>query len=197
MIKRESNNPESSRTLLNFVNTAKGAFAFLADLGFSQVESSPTIVRYRRGDLEANVYHGRQSYELDFEIVRNRLRYSLAMLIRAVDSEAGRRYRNYTATTEGGLAEGLARLARLVKRYGESALQGDPKVYEALENQRRSWSEKYSLDVLEDQVRPRAVEAFRLGNYKEAAELFEQIQARLTPAELKKLAFARRNAIER
>jgi hypothetical protein len=40
-------------------------------------------------------------------------------------------------------------------------------------------------------LRPRADEAFRRGNYQEAAELYERIRPRLTPAELKKLAVAR------
>ncbi len=51
------------------------------------------------------------------------------------------------------------------------------------------------MDVLEAQVRPRAEEAFRMGNYQKSAELYEEIFERLTPAELKKLAFARRRAV--
>jgi len=45
--------------------------------------------------------------------------------------------------------------------------------------------------VLEGQLRPKADDAFRRGDYREAAELYERIQPRLTPAEKKKLSIAR------
>jgi hypothetical protein len=49
---------------------------------------------------------------------------------------------------------------------------------------------EYALDVLVNQLRPKAEEAFRRGDYRNAAELYERIRSRLTAAELKKLAIA-------
>ena len=43
-------------------------------------------------------------------------------------------------------------------------------------------------------MRPKAEEAFRNGDYRRAAELYEEIVPRLTPAEAKKLALARKRA---
>jgi len=53
-----------------------------------------------------------------------------------------------------------------------------------------------ALDVLADQLRPQADEAFRTGDYAAAANLYAQIRGRLTPAEIKKLKFAEERQLE-
>jgi hypothetical protein len=186
----------SDRTRFDFANAVTKIFAFLSDLGFSQLEASLTIVRYRKGDLEVDVYHGRQSYELGFEVDRYGKKYSIGELIRATDAEAAARYRSFAATTQEGLIEGLVRLAEWAKRYAGRAIQDDPSFFALLEDQRMSWREAYALDVVEQQLRPKANEAFRLGNYQEAAELLERIVPRLSPAELKKLRYCKRSRSE-
>lgn len=179
------------RARFNFADAVTRPFGFLIDFGFVKVESSPTIVRYRRDDMEANVYWGRQSYEIGFEIYRQGIRYPISSFVRIADPEAGKQYRNFAATTENALAEGLMQLAELVKRYGDRALQGDPTLFLTLEKQQQSWVEEYALEVLEGQLRSQAEEAFRLGNYRKATELYERIKLHLSPAELKKLALAK------
>ncbi len=77
-----------------------------------------------------------------------------------------------------------------MKRYGTAALRGDPQFFSTLKEQRKLWSEEYALDVLADQLRPQADEAFRRGNYSTAADLYARIRSRLSPAEVKKLALA-------
>lgn len=189
-----SDKVDSDRTRLNFAKAVTERFGFLGDLGFSVTELLPTIVRYRKGDVEADVYHGRQSYELGFDVERHGIRYSLSDLISAADPEAAEQYRNFAATTQDGITKGLTRLAELVKRYSEPALRGDPDFFATIEKQRKLWAEGYSLDVLAGQLRPKAYEAFRQGNYREAVELYERIRPRLTPVELKRLAVAKERA---
>lgn len=186
-----SNAVGPERTRLNFAEAVTRAFAFLADHGFAQVEGSPTIVRYRKGDLEANVYHGRTSFELGFEIGPGTAGYSIKELIGYTDSEAAATYRPYAARNHSVLMTGLARLAKLVEQYGGAALQGDPRAFEGLESRRESWKENFALEVMARQLRPKANDAFRRGNYRAAAELYERIEPRLTPAEKKKLSIAR------
>src|SRR5688500_11624202 len=94
------------RTRLNFTDAAIDRFAFLKELGFSEAESLSTIVRYRKGDVEVDVYHGRQSFELGLGVAHRETRYSLSELIRASDPDAADRYRNFVATTPKGIAEG-------------------------------------------------------------------------------------------
>jgi hypothetical protein len=85
---------------------------------------------------------------------------------------------------------GLKELSLLLKRYGRSALDGDPQLFASLEGERKLWSEEYALDVLTEQLRPQADEAFRQKDYSKAAELYSRIRERLSPAELKKLSIA-------
>lgn len=179
------------RTRLNFANAVRQRFAFLDDLGFSEVESLPTLVRYRNGDLEVTLYHGRSSFELGFEICRNGTRYSISELIGVADSEAAERYRSYAATTPDGIAAGLTQLEELVRRYGDRALRDDTAFFTMLEDHRKAWAEEYAIDVLARQLRPKAQAAFQQGNYREAAELYERIRPRLSTAEEKRLALAK------
>src|SRR5687768_13994378 len=96
------------RTRLKFTEAVSERFTFLKELGFSEVESLSTIVRYRKGDLEVDVYHGRQSFELGLGVARRGTRYSLSELIRVSDPDAADRYRNVAATTPKGIAEGVS-----------------------------------------------------------------------------------------
>ena len=182
------------RTRLNFANAVSERFSFLRDLGFTEVDSLPTIVRYRKGDIEVHIYHGRQSFEIGFEIGRQGAHYSMSELIRADDPQTAEQYLDYAATTAEGTAEGLAQLEELVKRYGERALRGDSEFFGTLANQRKTWAAGYELDVLAKQLRPKADAAFRSSDYRQAAELYEKIRPRLSVAELKKLELAKERA---
>ena len=182
--------PEQERTALNFSTLAKERFNFLHDLGFVEIESLPTIVRYRKDSIEVDVYHGRQSYEISFGVSHDGVRFSISEFIRAIDPEAAEKYRNPVATTQDVLAKSLLKLEKLVKQYCKQALQGNQEVFKALNIQRKTWAKKYELEVLAGQLRPRADEAFRLGRYQEAAELYERIRPLLSLAEIKKLSIA-------
>lgn len=184
--------PEGRR--LDFANAVSKRFTLLDDLGFSAVESLPTLVRYRKGDVGVSVYHGRQSYEIGFEITHGGSRYSISELIRATDPEAADRYRNFAATTLEEIGEGLIQLEQLVERYAERALRNDPEFFAVLQDQSKASAECYTLHVLAGQVRPKAEAAFRRGDYREAAALYEKIRSRLNATELKKLALATERA---
>jgi hypothetical protein len=180
----------SDRAHLNFAEEARKAFAFLGDLGFSEIEALPTLVRYRKGSVEVDVYHGRQSYEIGAGVTAFGARYAISEIIRHKEPEFAKRYHYAAATTPEGVIAGLEELSALMKRYGRPALDGDPKLFSTLESERRYWSEGYALDVLADQLRPQADEAFRQRNYAKAAELYSRIRERLSPAEVKKLSIA-------
>jgi len=178
------------RSGLYFERKVRGAFMFLEKLGFAPVEALSTLVRYRNDDIDVDVHHGRQSYEVGAGVTGFGVRYAMSEVIRVTDPEAAKVYRNTVATTPAVVAEGLEELSALMKRYGAAALRGDPQFFSALAKQREQWSEDYALDVLADQLRPQADEAFRRGDYSTAAELYGRIRVRLSPAETKKLALA-------
>lgn len=179
------------RNRLNFSFLVKEKFAFLEGLGFQEAGVEDTLITYRKGDTEVDIYHGRQSYEIGFGVTYRNTRFSLGEIIRAEDPVAAERYRSFATTTQEHLIQGLGQLVVLVKRYCVQALREEQKFFIELERRRKLWREEYALDVLERQLRPKAAEAFQQGNFATAVELYEQIASRLSPAESKKLDFAR------
>ena len=188
----EGLDPDRSR--LGFAETVRREFAFLADFDFYEVESSPTIVRYRKDDLNLNVYHGRQSYEIGLQIGRGGEQISMEQLIRVSDPAGWENYRVLAAANPEGVVSGVTRLAELARLYGERALRGDPEFFAEVRRQRKLWIDAFALDVIESQTRPKAEAAFREGRYREAVELYERIATRLSPAERAKLAVARKRS---
>ena len=163
---------------------------FLADEGFVEVEVTPTLVRYRRGDVEVDVYRGRRSSEISGGITFDGTRYAISEIVRANNPEAARSYRNPVAKSREEVVASLDELSALMQRYGTAALSGERGFFSLLQMQRRQWAQEYALDVLESQLRPQAESAFRRGDYPKAADLYGRIRDRLSPAELKKLAVA-------
>jgi len=194
MIMRANSDSNRERARLGFADAARRNFGFLVAMGFAEVGSTPTMIRYQRGGLELAVYHGRRSFELGFEAARRGERYSIEELIRVEDPGLAGTYRNFVATTPDEVDAGLVRLGDLVSRHCERALSDDPAFYTKLEAQRKTWAESFALDVLAAQMRPQAEAAFRSGDYRKAAELYERIRPVLSATELKRLTLAKARA---
>jgi hypothetical protein len=189
------------RSKLRFAEEVQVAFDFLTtDHNFRCVSVEPTFVRYESDRVFINIYHGRSSYELGTEIgLLNAAEgtgqsYPLSALIDLVDSEEGNRYRNFIATTPDLVKVGVKKLSETFKKYAEDILRGNPAVFAKLKKQSDQWRKSFAREVLASHVRPKAEEAFRSKNYKEATQLYESILSELTPAELKKLEYARKHS---
>src|SRR4051812_11391894 len=111
----------TDREDLQFPETVAQVFSFLHDYGFQQVEALLTLVRYRCGDLEARIFHGRRSYELGFEIGHGKDMFRMSALIRFSDPHAAERYFMPVVRTPSVLLSRLHDLADLVRHYGERA----------------------------------------------------------------------------
>lgn len=190
----------TNRAVLGFAKVVAGAFQFLLGYGFRLQSSEATLVRYASERVFVNVYHGRSSYEIGVEIgciSRERsdgAGYSMSELIRLKNQQEAERFRNFMATTPDEVKIGVQKLAEQLLRNGDRALRGDELVFEALQQQRQEWASTFAADVAYRQVSPKAAEAFRRQEYRKAAELYESIEGKLTPAELKKLEYARKHA---
>jgi hypothetical protein len=180
----------SNHSDLGFAEKVTKRFAFLLQDGFSEAEVLPTLVRYRNGYVEIDIYHGQQSFEVGSGVLLGGIRYSISEVIRSYDEAAANAYRYMAATTESGVVDSLEELARLMRKYVVPALQDYSALTIALEAQRKEWANQYSLDVLEHQLRPQAEDAFRRGDYSKAIELYRRLSERLSPVEVKKLALA-------
>ncbi|HEU5477534.1 MAG TPA: hypothetical protein VFU64_06885 [Gaiellaceae bacterium] len=177
---------------LGFASAAPRAFNFLTEIGFKQTNLTPTLVRYEHGDLVAQVYHGRRSHELGFQIGRGDELFSISEILRAEHAKDADRYHNYVALTRASVDSGVEQLASLVSTHAGRALGGDDRYFDLLRRQRAQWARGLATDVSVRQVRPQAAAAFREGRYREAAELYERILPHLSPAERAKLEVARK-----
>jgi hypothetical protein len=182
---------------LRFAETATNLFSFLQQSGFAELEVLPTLVRYGNGSVEVHVYHGHRSFEIGVEIEFRGTSYALSEVIRSRDPAIAEALRNPIASTEEGVLMGLRTMSSLLQTYGAPAYSGSSLFFEGLERQRESWFENYADDTLASQVRPKAEEAFRRGDYSRAAALYGRIRSRLTPAELKKLSLAEKRRSDR
>lgn len=188
-----------SRTALNFPAAVRVAFHFLGEFGFQEIDAEETIVRYATDRIFLNVYHGRSSYEIGIEVGlldengSDAGGYSLSEFIRLTKPEEGARLRYFCATTPDEVQTGLERLAAQVKQHVARALKGDETIFPELEHQQQEWARAFAADVGYRQVSPKAAEAFRQKEYQKAAELYESIREKLTPAELTKLEYAKKH----
>ncbi|MGH8612187.1 MAG: hypothetical protein ACREYF_09145 [Gammaproteobacteria bacterium] len=163
------------------------------------MRTEPTFVRYESDKIFVNIYHGRSSYELGIEVgplgsgVEIDMGYSLSALIHLVAPEEAAAYRNFVATTPKKVQIGVKLLSEKFQGYGWDLLWGDPDIFIKLKTQRAQLSERFAMEVLARQVRPKADAAFRSKDYGEAIRLYGSIRNQLTPVELKKLDYAQKH----
>lgn len=116
----------TDRSQFHFTPNVREAFSFLVDAGFVEVEALPTLVRYRKDDVEIDVYHGRQSYEIGCGFTVAGVRYSLSDFMRVTDPDLAKTYRLRAATSSESVATGLEDLSVMMQRYGAAVLSGYP-----------------------------------------------------------------------
>ncbi|MYD99128.1 MAG: hypothetical protein F4X98_17310 [Gammaproteobacteria bacterium] len=191
-MKQAMDESAGERAGLDFENIVRERFSFLSEFGFSEVEAGPTIIRYRKGRLGVNVYHGRRSYEIGVELVRGRECFSIELAIGVVDRDAYRKYRVPAARTKSAIIVSVERQACVVRTYAEPALRGKRKFFRQLESFGEANARRLAVDSFVAQVRPKAAEAFRERRYADAVTLYESMCDHLTVAESAKLKSARR-----
>ena len=187
------------REHLRFADAVQEEFGYLSSRGFVCTSATATLVSYESRDVSVRVYHGRSSYEIGIEVglLSETDLYTLSELIALTDEGAAKQYRKFVAGTPELVKRGVELLKDMFARYGDAALTGDPQCYAKLAVRRLKKGQVFAQEVKASQVRPLAEKAFREKDYAAAARLYSSIQPQLTPAELKKLAYAlRRGAKE-
>jgi hypothetical protein len=178
------------RTALRFAENARSAFAFLeADYGFVLETASVTLVRYRHADGRyVNVFHGRQSYALNFELGRTDDERIYAA---DVAGSAGVPLDVFEASTPEAVKSSLVRLSRLLRESAKDALSGDPLAYQALRSEQARHSDELQRGWALADARARVDAAWRAKDFRSVVAAFSPLEEYLTPAERKKLAMAR------
>lgn len=182
------------RSLLCFRKEAEKAFAFLVrDYGFHLVDAGETLLRYESsGGVFVNVYHGRSSYELKFELGRvsatgaeERFYPTDLADIAGTDEESF-----FQASTAERVRTYLPRLARLLIEHGGDALKGDLFAFKRLRDLQVSKSDALARSWDLADARARANRAWRDKDYGCVIEAYEPVKEHLTPSERKKLEYA-------
>lgn len=205
--------PNPDRSKLRFEESVLSAFAFLTapGYGFKCAASDVTLVRYESATVFVNIYHGRSSYELGCEIGLRVGRDGAPLgheseeeypeegftiwEIARLEGAAGIDDRTFLqASTSERVEQLVSQLARLVRTHAASALRGDPTYYASLRHARTSWFENYTTDSRLERARADVARAWQRKNYAEVVRFFEPLGDELTPAESKKLEYARRHS---
>lgn len=181
---------ERNKSGLGFREEVRKKFSFLLELGFVEVVALETMLRFKKGEVEIAVYHGRKSFEIGLEIIGFGIEASLSEVLIAAGAENAKSFYRPTATNFSQLVSGLDMLSSLLLKYGRPIFLGDRAYFSKLEGLILQLSEEYALDVLAKQIKPQADLAFRNKDYEKAVDLYGRIRKRLGPVEEKKLEFA-------
>ena len=162
----------------DFASAVLREFEFVKDYGFAPVSVDAQRVQFRCGGIDLIVYVERMSVAA-MEFSRNGRSYSLGNIVRLRDPGAARGFREMSFRGSCELVRALRNLTRYLRQYGVGFLRGDPDEYAALDERVNAWIKARADDVREEQIRPKAAEAFRQRRYKDAAALYAEIESRL------------------
>jgi hypothetical protein len=185
-----------NRRRLGFTEQVLSSFGFLIkDYGFCVVKDEPTFVRYESSSVFVNIYHGRTSYELGFEIGRldsgsgqEEQAYSISMIMELMRAKEPTFFQ---ASTRDRVKEFVPRLADLVRTYATSLLQGDVATFGELIKTRLDMADRLHNELRLRGIRQKAANAWRSRDFVKVAELYDSIFENLTQAEIKKLNYAK------
>lgn len=196
--------PGPDRWRLGFAPTVLKAFAFLTEeFGFRCVRSDVTFVRYESSDVFVNVFHGRGSYELGVEIglssgqlgVEGEL-FTLREVIATADPEAEKTHYAFQVSKPEEVRKFVPRLAELVRQFAGPALRADPVFLRRLHELHSKRGRERTVEYALYSVRGKAAEAWRQKNYQRFVDLLEPVEKDLTPLEVRKLDYARKQLLK-
>jgi len=196
--------PSPERARLGFAKTVVDAFDFLVkDHGFCCVRSEMTLVRFESPVVVVNVYHGRASYEIgvEIELMNDPLAkieppLSLREIVEFNGAEHQTGYTKvvtFSANDADLVRKFVNKLADLVKIYAEPVLKGDRLVFDQLRAFRSRRAAEADREERISRIRSEADKAWQRKDYSSVINLLEKIEMHLTPAEAKKLEYARKH----
>jgi hypothetical protein len=187
------------RDSLGFPQAVISAFVFLVkDFSFSCIRCEATYVRYESSAVFINVYHGRASFELNVEIGERAVSdvrehsFTIGEILYMANPQVAENYHPYQATTAESVKKFVDELARLVKEYATPALQGDRLFFQRVSEIQLQRSDNLLRTWELNRMRKDVEAAWHQKDFKRVLELYEPLKAYLTPAELKKLEYARK-----
>jgi hypothetical protein len=191
------------RGTLGFAEAVISAFRFLVDdFSFACVKQDVTFVRFQSNVVFVNVYHGRISFELNVEIgeltigqAHPEVSFTIGEILHLVNPKEATNYRPYQVHTGESVKKFVSELARLVKEYAIPALIGDHVFFQRVADVQAKTSNAYMKELHLNRTRPMVETAWHQKNYPRVIELYDSMLEDLTPAEAKRLAFAKKKCL--
>jgi hypothetical protein len=190
-------NPESGRAALGFTEVVLATFDFLIkEYGFHCVTTELTFVRYESQFVFVNIYHGRASYVLGFEVGQlvepgtAEQKFTIGEIIDLMSAQKETGFTFLQASTRDRVQMLVPRLAELARKYAGDALRGDPLAFERLQDLQSRRSKEYLKEMELHRIRQKADDAWRKKDYTTVVELYKSIDKDLTHLETKKLQYS-------
>lgn len=193
--------PGPDRERLGFKEQVLKHFNYLTEeYGFRCVEAKVTFVRYESKEVFVNVYHGRSSFELGFEIgllLKNCDNFERKVTLSEIMELAGEADSSFCqASNKEGVEKCVSKIAGLVRQHAVNALKGDRSTFELLFDIQHQKSDRYIKSMELERMREKAEEAWHSKKYHEVVKTYEPFKGDLTPSEMKKLEYARKKCNE-
>jgi hypothetical protein len=196
--------PDRGREQLGFTAEVVKEFRFLKEqFAFQRLATLTTLVSYESRDVFVNIFHGRSSFEVGIEIGQRtdpaelRERFSMPEILSAVGAPESHGFKGFQASTTQSVRDCVRTLAELVKRYAVPLLNGEPAAFDEVRRAQTARSAEY-VDAMEiRRVRLKVASAWHAKRFVEVADLLSSVLPSLTPAEKRKLSFARKQISKR
>lgn len=187
----------NNREELQFPKLVIRYFKFLErDFNFIVSRTTNTLVRYQSELLFINIYHGRNSYEIGFELgvigSLNTAVYDLPVILKTlVPAYKGLLY--FQASNYADLKDCIKTISRIVIEYCKEALYGKELVLAEINNTYNTINKEatklYSIKPIQD----KALQAWQRKDYFEVVRLYTSIENEINQLERQRLIFARKN----
>lgn len=190
----------NTREDLGFRRAVLDSFRFLVEeYGLQCTKEKPTLVQYESDTVAVRVYHGRRSRELDVEFIDLDSSKDTPPLrlfdVLQLEGKADQMPQGFFQSSQPtGVRNLVGRLAELTREYAGEVLLGNRMYLRRLSVSRAKIATQEERSREAVQLRHQAELAWRSEDYSKVAELLEELEEPLTPAEKKKLKMARRRA---
>ena len=168
--------------------------------GFTPVKEESTLVNYESATCFVNVYHGRASYEIGVEVGRldRPDKYGLSYIVGeagkdALEAEGFGRSTMFQVSSHDGVQEFVPKVARLLHKYGDSFLRGDPTFYDRLEKINQQRSLEFTKRQTLERKRKAAESAWAQKDFSRVVELYNSMIEDLRKIEADKLKYAKKH----
>jgi hypothetical protein len=185
----------SARESLGFAREVTARFApMLTTRGFACSETTPYVIRYISADVTLTMSHDRLSYEIEVSFARNAdptRRYSLSDVLQAMPDPEREQEIFFQASTPDRVVTCVKAIAELLEQIGHGALTGDSSTYDRIAETARLRDTVFTKAIVQKPIRAAADSAWHSHDYAKVRDLYQTIEADLTPVENERLKYAR------